>query len=286
MPIAAKKHARPRTEHVRFPVIIAFTKTDSSTMKPRMAVRSRKANASAADFIPPSPTLPKMRAAVQDCRGCGLYKLATQAVFGEGPRSAHVMFVGEQPGDAEDKAGRPFVGPAGRLLDRALDAAGIDRDDVYVTNAVKHFKWAKDARSKRRIHKTPSVGEVSACRPWLEAEVALVRPTVIVCLGATAAKSMLGRTFSVLKRRGIAIESEWAPAVFATVHPSAVLRAPEDQRRIAERLFIGDIRKVARFLKQAGNGKRTGRPARKLSAWPITADRSDISRTSTRSSRE
>jgi DNA polymerase len=215
--------------------------------------RTAKATGSAADFIPPRPTLSKLRAASKGCRGCDLFKLGTQTVFGEGPGTARVMVVGEQPGDQEDKAGRPFVGPSGKLLDRAFDAAGIDRDDVYITNAVKHFKWAKDARSERRIHKTPSAGEVKACHPWLAHEIALVRPQVVVCLGATAAKSLLGRTFSVMKARGVAQKSQWAPAVFATVHPSAVLRAPKEHRGVAERLFIGDMRKVGRHLeKHAG----------------------------------
>jgi DNA polymerase len=228
-----------------------------------------------------------MRAAVQGCRGCDLYKNATQAVFGEGPRTARVVFVGEQPGDSEDRAGRPFVGPSGKLLDHALDAAGIDRDDVYVTNAVKHFKWAKDARSTRRIHKTPNAGELRACRPWLDAELALLRPTAIVCLGATAAKALLGRDFSVLKRRGLSNQSPLAMAVFATVHPSAVLRAPKEQRAIAERLFMADIRKVGAYLAKHGDTPRERRASsRTLSRWPvITEHRSDTSSARTRSSR-
>lgn len=241
---------------------------------------------SAADFIPPRPTLTKLRAAVQRCRGCDLYKCATQAVFGEGPRTARVMFVGETPGDAEDKAGKPFVGPSGKLLDRALDAAGIPREDVYVTNAVKHFKWAKDARSKRRIHKTPTAGEVRACAPWLATEIALLRPRVIVCLGATAAKALLGRTFSVMKQRGAAIESDYAEAVFATVHPSAVLRAPSDQRTLAERLFVTDIRKVRRYLEKPVKAEKRAREnSRTFAAWPTTENRSAISSAPTRSSR-
>lgn len=248
--------------------------------------RTASPTGSAADFIPARATLSALRAASKGCRGCHLFKLGTQTVFGEGPRAAHVMVVGEQPGDAEDKAGRPFVGPSGRLLDHAFDAAGIDRDDVYVTNAVKHFKWAKDARSKRRLHRTPSAGEVRACFPWLEAEIALVKPRVIVCLGATAAKALLGRTFSVMKKRGIAIESEWASAVFATVHPSAVLRAPSDQRARAEQMFIADMRKVGRFLaKFMETSERTRGPARKFSGWPTTGHRSTTSSASTRSSR-
>jgi DNA polymerase len=218
--------------------------------------RTAKATGSAADFIPPRPTLAKLRAASKGCRGCDLFKLGTQTVFGEGPSTARVMVVGEQPGDQEDKAGKPFVGPSGKLLDRAFDSAGIDRDDVYVTNAVKHFKWAKDARSKRRIHQTPNAGEVKACHPWLAHEIALVRPQVIVCLGATAAKSLLGRTFSVMKARGVAQKSDWAPAVFATVHPSAVLRAPKEQRVIAERLFVSDMRKVGRYLDKHADDTR------------------------------
>jgi uracil-DNA glycosylase family protein len=241
---------------------------------------------SAADFIPPRPTLPKLRAAAQGCRGCHLYKCATQAVFGEGPRTARVIFVGEQPGDAEDKAGRPFVGPSGRLLDRALDAAGIPREDVYVTNAVKHFKWAKDARSKRRIHKSPNAGELRACAPWLATEIALLQPRVIVCLGATAAKALLGRTFSVMKKRGVAISSEHAEAVFATVHPSAVLRAPSDQRTLAERLFIADIRKVGRYLEKPVKAEKRARVERNtLATWPTTENRSATSSARTRSSR-
>jgi len=208
-------------------------------------------------------------------------------VFGEGPASARVMVVGEQPGDQEDKAGRPFVGPSGKLLDRAFDAAGIDRDDVYVTNAVKHFKWARDARTKRRIHKTPSVGEVRACHPWLEQEIALVRPHVIVCLGATAAKALLGRDFSVMKKRGVPVKSTWAPAIIATVHPSAVLRAPTDQRALAERMFVADIRKVARLLDQeAVASQRAAARRRRLPAWETSVRPSATSSASTRSSRE
>lgn len=252
-------------------------------MKPK---RTASPTGSAADFIPPRPTLPKLRAAVQGCRGCHLYKCATQAVFGEGPRTARVIFVGEQPGDAEDKAGRPFVGPSGKLLDRALDAAGIAREDVYVTNAVKHFKWAKDARSKRRIHKTPNAGELRACAPWLAAEIALLQPRVIVCLGAIAAKALLGRTFSVMNKRGVAVASQHAEAVFATVHPSAVLRAPSDQRTLAERLFITDIRKVGRYLeKPAKAEKRAQKERNTLATWPTTENRSATSSARTRSSR-
>jgi uracil-DNA glycosylase family protein len=252
--------------------------------KPR---KTAKPTGSAADFIPPRPTLAKLRAASKGCQGCDLFKVGTQTVFGEGPSTAHVMVVGEQPGDMEDRAGKPFVGPSGKLLDRAFDGAGIDRDDVYLTNAVKHFKWAKDARTKRRIHKTPNAGEIRACFPWLQHEIALIKPRVIVCLGATAAKALLGRTFSVMKSRGTAIESELAPAVFATVHPSAVLRAPPDQRVRAEKMFMADVRAVGRYLvKDSGSGKQRERAARKFSAWPTIAHPSATSNASIRSSRE
>lgn len=248
--------------------------------------KTARPTGSAADFIPPRPTLTKLRAASKRCQGCDLFKVGTQTVFGEGPSTAHVMAVGEQPGDMEDRAGRPFVGPSGKLLDRALIAAGIDRDDVYVTNAVKHFKWAKDASTKRRIHKTPSAGEIRACFPWLEQEIALVKPRVIVCLGATAAKALLGRTFSVMKSRGVPIESELAPAVFATVHPSAVLRAPPDQRPRAEKMFMADVQAVASYLaKGSGARKRTTRGARKFPAWSTIAHPSATSSASIRSSR-
>ena len=248
--------------------------------------KTPKPTGSAADFIPPRPTLPKLRAAAKGCRGCHLFALGTQTVFGEGPADARVMFVGEQPGDAEDTAGRPFVGPSGKLLDRALDAAGLAREDVYVTNAVKHFKWARDARTKRRIHQSPNAAEVRACSPWLQHEIGIVQPRVIVCLGATAAKALLGRTFSVLKSRGAANDSPLAEAVFATVHPSAVLRAPRDQRVLAERMFVADIRKVGRYLEKKSPGrKRTGRGANTFSPWPTTAPRSGTSSASTRSSR-
>jgi DNA polymerase len=248
--------------------------------------RTARTTGSAADFIPPRPTLTKLRAAVQDCRGCDLYACATQAVFGEGPRAARIMFVGEQPGDAEDRQGHPFVGPSGRLLDRAFDKAGIAREDVYLTNAVKHFKWAKDSRSSRRLHKTPNAGETRACAPWLAAEIAVVRPRVIVCLGAIAAKSLLGRTFSVMKQRGVAIESPHAEVVFATVHPSAVLRAPDDQRAIAERLFVADLRRAARYLEKPTKAEKRARvDGRTFASWSTTENRSATSNGRIRSSR-
>ena len=200
------------------------------------------------ELIPPRPTITAVRDVAKGCRACHLYENATQTVFGEGPRKAEVMLVGEQPGDAEDLAGHPFVGPAGKLLDRALEDAGIDRRLVYVTNVVKHFKW--EPRGKRRIHKKPNAGEIAACRPWLDTEIALVKPRAIICLGATAAQALLGRSFKVTAHRGEFIESPLAPIVLATVHPSSLLRAPDDETRRREtRLFTDDLRKVQRALK-------------------------------------
>ena len=169
-------------------------------------------------------------------------------MFGEGARAATLMFVGEQPGDQEDRAGHPFVGPSGRLLDSALEAAGLDRGDAYVTNAVKHFKWVPDGTGKRRIHKTPSSSEVRACHPWLEEEIAVVKPRVIVALGATAAKALFGPTIRVTAQHGRVIRTPLAEAVFATVHPSSILRAPSDARAEAEKSFVDDLKKVARYL--------------------------------------
>jgi DNA polymerase len=204
---------------------------------------------SAAPLVPESPTLPKLREAAADCKACDLWKTGTQTVFGEGTRNAEIIFVGEQPGDKEDLAGRPFVGPAGRVLDEALDAAGIDRKLAYVTNAVKHFKW--QARGKRRIHQKPNWAELSACRPWLEAELAVVKPKVLVALGATAAQSLLGRQFRVTKQRGVPIESDLAPYVVATVHPSSILRQETDEDRAdAMRELIADLKVVRKLLAQ------------------------------------
>ena len=198
-------------------------------------------------FVPERRTLPALREAVQGCRGCDLYRNATQAVFGEGARHAEVLFVGEQPGDKEDLAGKPFVGPAGQLLDRALGEAGIDRSQTYVTNAVKHFKW--QARGKRRIHQKPNWSEVTACRPWLDAELDAVQPSVVVCLGATAAQSLLGRDFRVTQNRGKLLDSDLAEHVTATIHPSAILRQQDEASRHAEFLaFVDDLRVVARLL--------------------------------------
>jgi DNA polymerase len=202
-----------------------------------------RSKATAAGLIPDRPTLPKVRAAAKDCKACDLWRLGTQTVFGEGSRTARVMLVGEQPGDQEDLAGRPFVGPAGRELDKALAQAGFERSEIYVTNVVKHFKW--EPRGKRRIHKKPNGAEIAACRPWLDAEIALVRPDAIVCLGATAAQALLGKSFKVTAHRGELIKSPLAPLVMATVHPSSLLRAPDDEtRRLETKRFIDDLRVV------------------------------------------
>ena len=205
-----------------------------------------KSETSAAEFFPERKSLKAFREAAADCKGCDLWERATQTVFGEGARRAEVVFVGEQPGNEEDLAGKPFVGPAGRLLDDALLEAGIARIQTYVTNVVKHFKW--EPRGKRRIHKKPNAREVAACRPWLEAEISLVKPKVIVCLGATAAQALLGPQFRVSKQRGQFIESTLAPYVVATVHPSSILRAPDETRRDEKRKFIDDLKTVARVL--------------------------------------
>ena len=201
----------------------------------------------AAPFVPASVSLRTLSAAAHTCRGCDLYKHATQVVFGEGPKRAQVVFVGEQPGDQEDRQGEPFVGPAGALLDKALAEAGIPRAQVYVTNAVKHFKW--EPRGKRRIHKKPRVSEIKACRPWLEAELRAVRPTVVVCLGATAAQSVHGPQFRLMQHRGEVLPSALAERVIATIHPSAVLRAPDaEARRAAYEMLVTDLRVVSKLL--------------------------------------
>jgi DNA polymerase len=194
----------------------------------------------AADFVPAEPSLEAARDAAAGCRGCGLFRRATQTVFGEGARQARIMLVGETPGDREDLAGRPFVGPAGQLLDRALEAARIDRSGVYVTNVVKHFKW--EARGKRRLHKRPLPSEIAACMPWLLKEIELVRPEIIVCLGATAAQALFGSRFSVTRERGRFLPSSYAPRVLATLHPSALLRIREaGERAQAFEHFVADL---------------------------------------------
>jgi uracil-DNA glycosylase family protein len=211
---------------------------------PRM-MRSQRV--SAAPFIPVQSTLSAVRTAAAGCQACDLWRRGTQTVFGEGDEHAEVMFIGEQPGDQEDRLGKPFVGPAGQVLDRALAEAGIDRRKVYVTNVVKHFKW--EPKGKRRIHVTPDATEINACRPWLEAEVELIRPRLIVCLGATAAQALLGKTFRVTRQRGEFVKSSLAPWVIATIHPSAILRIPDDGARWdALARFVEDLKKAAAHL--------------------------------------
>ncbi|MBV8494253.1 MAG: UdgX family uracil-DNA binding protein [Alphaproteobacteria bacterium] len=204
----------------------------------------------AAGLIPNEPDLDRLREAAAECTACPLYKNATQTVFGEGPDRAGIMFVGEQPGDSEDLAGHPFVGPAGKLLDRCIKDAGIDRRRAYVTNAVKHFKWVP--RGTRRIHNKPNSMEIAACFPWLEAEIAAVKPKVVVALGATAAQALFGKAFRVTKERGKPVPSRWAPYAMATVHPSSLLRAPDEETRHREMgLFIADLKKAAELLRSA-----------------------------------
>ena len=199
-------------------------------------------------FGPETRSLEELREAAADCKECDLWKTGTQTVFGEGAESAEIVFVGEQPGDKEDLEGRPFVGPAGRVLDEGLEAAGIDRSLAYVTNAVKHFKWV--GRGKRRIHQKPNAAELAACRPWLDAELAVVQPKVLVALGATAAQALLGPQFRVTKQRGVPVDSDLAPYVVATVHPSSILRQEtEDAREAAMKDFVADLKVVAKLLR-------------------------------------
>jgi len=203
---------------------------------------------SAEKFFPEQLSLPSLKAAAADCKACDLWEKGTQTVFGEGRSRATFLFVGEQPGNEEDLTGKPFVGPAGRLFDDALGEAGIDRKQTYVTNVVKHFKW--EPRGKRRIHKKPNAVEIKACRPWLEAEIAQVKPKVIVALGATAAQALLGPKFRVTKQRGEFLESTLASYIMATVHPSSILRAPDDEtRRLEYRRFVDDLKKLARVVR-------------------------------------
>jgi DNA polymerase len=201
----------------------------------------------AAPLVPQRPTLRSLRTAASRCRACPLWKLGTQTVFGEGPAKARLVLVGEQPGDQEDRAGHPFIGPAGRLLDEALAAAGIAREEAYVTNAVKHFKW--EPAGKRRLHKKPNAREIAACRPWLDAELAVLRPAVVVALGATAAQTLMGPAFRVTQQRGQRIEVSWAGAFVATLHPSAILRMRSGEREEAMDGLIADLRVVARLLR-------------------------------------
>lgn len=214
-----------------------------------MARDDKSGEGTAAPLIPDRPTLPKLREAAADCRACELWLKGTQTVFGEGKRSARVLFVGEQPGNEEDLSGHPFVGPAGRMFDACLEEAGIDRSQVYMTNAVKHFNW--EPRGKRRIHKKPNAPHIRACHPWLEAEIAVTKPRVIVCLGAVASQALLGKTFRVTKSRGKFLESTLAEYVMATVHPSSLLRAPDPEtRRVEKKRFINDLRKIAAVIQR------------------------------------
>ena len=231
-------------------------------MKPAFRVSNSNPKAvtiTAALLIPVHGTIPALTKAASTCRGCSLWRTATQTVFGEGRSAARIMIVGEQPGDVEDRLGRPFVGPAGKLLDHALAEVGIDRASVYVTNVVKHFKWAASERGKRRIHKKPRQSEIQACYPWLEAELQVVKPTVLVCMGATAAQAVLGKDVSVTRLHGQTVESPHAPFAIPTVHPSSILRAADAasrQRQMVE--FLNDLRRVARLA-----AKKTKREARK-----------------------
>lgn len=202
---------------------------------------------SAAEWVPPARDLEKLRAAAPACQGCDLYRHATQVVFGEGPQDAKVVMVGEQPGDEEDRKGQPFVGPSGRLLSKAMREAGLDREKIYVTNAVKHFKFIE--RGKRRIHAKPSGIEISACNPWLEAELTAIEPELVVCLGAAAAQSLMGRAFRITAERGKFFPHRWAKELVATVHPSAILRAPGRYEE-EYNLFLRDLRGIAARIKE------------------------------------
>jgi len=218
-----------------------------------MAKERKPPESPSAALVPPRPTLAKLQAAARDCTACDLHKTGTQTVFGEGRSKARVVVVGEQPGDKEDRAGKPFVGPAGALLDRCLEAAGIDRSLVYVTNVVKHFKWV--ASGKRRIHQKPNAREINACRGWLEAELSVLKPRVVVALGATAAQALFGKNFRVTQQRGEVFDSIHAPHAMATVHPSSILRAPDDEARHRETdAFIHDLQKIAPLINEEDGG--------------------------------
>ncbi|HEX4769457.1 MAG TPA: UdgX family uracil-DNA binding protein [Bryobacteraceae bacterium] len=226
-----------------------MSKEQAAVQKSRAQTARRPQLEGAALFIPKQVTLAQLSMVAQSCRGCDLYAHATQAVCGEGPQSSRIMFVGEQPGDQEDRQGRPFIGPAGRLLDAALDEAGIDRSHVYVTNAVKHFKF--EERGKRRLHKRPRVAEIKACRPWLETEVHLVKPQAIVCLGVTAAQSILGSDYRHAIDRATFVPHPWAPHVAWTIHPSAILRVQDSTaRRIEHDHFVADLKQLQNVILQ------------------------------------
>ena len=222
--------------------------TPKEKAAPPARIEKLKEKSAAYELIPERPTLAKLADAAASCTACALYKNATQTVFGEGTNESEVMMIGEQPGDQEDLQGRPFVGPAGKLLDKGLEEAGIDRSKVYVTNVVKHFKWTP--RGKRRIHKKPNAEEIAACRPWLEAELAQVQPQILVCLGATAAQAIMGSSFRLTQHRGEFLESPLAPLVTATVHPSSILRAPDDESRHQAMVdFVADLKVIAKALR-------------------------------------
>jgi DNA polymerase len=206
------------------------------------------AQQTAAPLVPQRPTIPKLQDAAAGCTACELHRLGTRTVFGEGPATARMMLVGEQPGDREDQEGHPFVGPAGKLLDRSLEEAGIDRGDAYVTNVVKHFRW-EGTRGTRRLHRKPSMAHITACRPWLDAELQVVKPGIVVCLGATAAQAIIGRAFKLTARRGEILDVQGIePLVTATVHPSSILRADDDARRAQREAFVRDLAGARRAL--------------------------------------
>lgn len=220
-------------------------------MKTRSGGTAKESFTTAAPFVPERATLGKLRHAAAGCQGCDLWKQATQTVFGEGPEHASVMLIGEQPGDREDIEGHPFVGPAGRVLDQALAQIGLDRTQVYVTNIVKHFRWEGAARGKKRIHKKPRASQINACRPWFDAEMKVVHPRVVVCLGATAAQALLGAKFSVLRERGKLLPYSGGSRIMATVHPSSILRAPDSATRHAEMdRFVADLRKIMPLVRE------------------------------------
>jgi uracil-DNA glycosylase len=245
---AVSRGRAPKAARTAPPLSTNQTATGKASPLPASAKVTPKGYPGAEKFIPPGKVrLPQLQAAVQGCRGCDLYKHATQAVFGEGPVPAAIMLIGEQPGDQEDKQGHPFVGPAGGILRKALSEAGIDPATVYITNAVKHFKWIPAPRGKRRLHSKPSIGQVRACGPWLERELELVKPRVMVLLGATAAQSLLGPSFRITKERGKVLKDpRWTASVIASVHPSSILRAPTDEdRRKNYAAFVDDMGQVA-----------------------------------------
>ncbi|HEY3662661.1 MAG TPA: UdgX family uracil-DNA binding protein [Chthoniobacterales bacterium] len=240
-----KKYWRNLPEATLIPELLREAPRRVETMMKKSAAKNAKGDEWRPAPVPATSSLATLREAAQSCTACPLYKNATQTVFGEGPKKATLMLLGEQPGDQEDLSGKPFIGPAGQLLDRALEEAGIDRNAVYVTNTVKHFKW--EPRGKRRIHQKPSSRDIAACRPWMEAELRVVRPAVLVCLGSTAAQALFGSSFRVTRERGRVLESELAPRVVTTVHPSSLLRQPDEESRRREyALFVDDLRAALR----------------------------------------